>query len=814
MATSRNTAVFELRTETGDSVNDIKKMDQSLRDLEKTTKKTQTTMSDSKGTDKFEKELQELNRQIDSGELNFQQMTRAIKDYQTIAFRAGATSPVGSKAIQQASDLRDRLADLDARTRQLSSDYAKMDAVIQGATGAMAGFTAFQGVATLIGDENEDLLKTITKLQGATSALTALQQLRLAVNKDSALVQQVQILRTKILAKETLAQATATKLATLATQEGTKAFKVLRGAILATGIGALVVGVTLLIQNFDKLRDMITGSSDDQRALNATMEDYKKGAEDAILETNKVETAFKLAKDGVISKEEALDTYNETLGDAFGKTKDLEEAERLFNEKADAYVEAMAKRAQANALFAKSAELSAQSATAEFEDNRSFLDKWGSSLLKTYGFISAGEEKATQDQIDATAERKKLLDEQSEAILKLGQDKLKEAEETEEANGIKDESDQKYAEEARKRREKEAQDLLKLRQLQSQQLNSLLDQIAQEEEDYQTSARQKEINAVRDHFYELIEKAKEYGQDVTILTEARDAKVFAIEEKYRKMTQDAIDQANQLRLNEEEELDEIIRQAQNRIREGQNADKAQELEDLNTHYFNLIERAKAHGLDTEALLAEQKIKEGEIEEKYRKEQEQKDEESLKKRSALYIAHLDTLSGGLESLNNLNDLVTTIQMERAEGNEAKQEAIQKKSFERNKKIQIALATIQGIQGVINALTADSVLPEPFASIQRAVQATVVATATASNIAKIKATKFQGGGSVSAGGGGGVQGASASSFSIGDNTSSAQTMLNPDGTQQSGNGQAVQVFVTETDISNVQQNVQQIDVRSTF
>ena len=56
MATSRNTAVFELRTETGDSVNDIKKMDQSLRDLEKTTKKTQTTMSDSKGTDKFEKE--------------------------------------------------------------------------------------------------------------------------------------------------------------------------------------------------------------------------------------------------------------------------------------------------------------------------------------------------------------------------------------------------------------------------------------------------------------------------------------------------------------------------------------------------------------------------------------------------------------------------------------------------------------------------------------------------------------------------------------------------------------------------------------
>lgn len=772
MATSRNTAVFELRTDTKDAVKDINKLDQDMTHLAET-----IGVEVSGSISAMEDRLYEL-------ALAGQQNTKEFRDLQA-----------------QTARYKQIVIETDRSIDQLAEQGRGLSTALGIAESTVAGFQAFTGVSALLGDENEELLETIVKLESAQGVLNSLMVVREQLQQNAI--------------KLTQAQTTVQRLLNVAIGNGSKAMKLFRGALLATGIGAIIIGITALIQNFDKLRDMITGSSDDQRALNATMEDYKKGAEDAILETNKVETAFKLAKDGVISKEEALDTYNETLGDAFGKTKDLEEAERLFNEKADAYMEAMAKRAQANALFAKSAEISAQGATAEFEDNRSFIQKWGTSLLKTYGFVSKANEVATQQQIDATEEIKKSSAEQSEAILKLGQDKLKEAEETEEANGIKGESDKKYAEEARKRREKEEQDLLKLRQLQSQQLNSLLDQIAQEEEDFQNSAKQKEINAVRDHYYELIEKAKEYGQDVTILTEARDAKVFAIEEKYRKMTQDAIDKANELRLNEEEELDEIIRQAENRIREGKNADRAQELEDLNTHYFNLIERAKAHGLDTEALLAEQKLKEAEIEEKYRKEQEQKDKESLQKRSALYTAHLDTLSGGLESLNNLNDLVTTIQMERAEGNEAKQEAIQKKSFERNKKIQIALATIQGIQGVINALTAESVLPEPFGSIQKAVQATVVATATASNIAKIKATKFQGGGSVSAGGGGGVQGASASSFSIGDDTSSAQTMLNPDGTQsQSGNGQAVQVFVTETDISNVQQNVQQIDVRSTF
>ena len=242
-------------------------------------------------------------------------------------------------------------------------------------------------------------------------------------------------------------------------------------------------------------------------------------------------------------------------------------------------------------------------------------------------------------------------------------------------------------------------------------------------------------------------------------------------------------------------------------------DKQKEINAVQDKYFELITIAEQNGLDT-AMLKERQLKElADIEDKFRKETETKDQETQKKRTDMFNAYADTVANGLQSLSNLNDLVTTIQLSNAEGNAEKQEAIERQSFERNKKIQVGLATIQGIQGVINALTASSILPEPFGSIQKGVQAGVVATATASNIAKIKATKFGGGSSSGGSVPSASAGASASSFSIGDNVSSDQTNLNSDGTVQS-QSPIQKVYVSEIDISNVQNGVEAINIKSTF
>jgi hypothetical protein len=108
------------------------------------------------------------------------------------------------------------------------------------------------------------------------------------------------------------------------------------------------------------------------------------------------------------------------------------------------------------------------------------------------------------------------------------------------------------------------------------------------------------------------------------------------------------------------------------------------------------------------------------------------------------AQLSEISTSIQSVGTLMQTVNEAEIAAAEGNEAKQEQLRRKGFEQNKKMQIASATIAGIQGVINALTAQSVIPEPMGSVLKGVNAAIVGATTIANIAKIKATQYGGGG----------------------------------------------------------------------
>jgi hypothetical protein len=101
--------------------------------------------------------------------------------------------------------------------------------------------------------------------------------------------------------------------------------------------------------------------------------------------------------------------------------------------------------------------------------------------------------------------------------------------------------------------------------------------------------------------------------------------------------------------------------------------------------------------------------------------------------------------GVTSLQNLSDIYFLFKTQNLEkGSKAELEAA-KKQFNVNKALQIASATIAGIQGVQNALTASSILPEPMATAFRIANAVTVGIASAANIAKIAASKFDAGGS---------------------------------------------------------------------
>ena len=278
-------AVFTLKVDTGNSVQDVQNFDHAVQSLNKDLNQTQATASQQTGLDGFESKLQELDQKLKAGGLSMREMNKLMKEYQTVALQAGSASPIGDRATQSAAALKDQIVDLDTRVRLLSSDTIKLDTAMAGvATGA----AAFQGVTSavaLTGVESEALVQTMVKLQAAQGLVNSVNIIAQNLNKDAILGIQIRSALQKaqnfILygsAAAVTAESTATKAAagakvamTAATTGTSIALKLFRGALIATGIGALIVGVGLLIANFDKVKAAVMGAVDRFKGLSGTM---------------------------------------------------------------------------------------------------------------------------------------------------------------------------------------------------------------------------------------------------------------------------------------------------------------------------------------------------------------------------------------------------------------------------------------------------------------------------------------------------------------------------------------------------------------
>jgi hypothetical protein len=139
----------------------------------------------------------------------------------------------------EAGKLKDQIGDTSQRIKTLASDTVRIDTVVSAVQGITAGFQIAQGAAALFGSENEDLQKSLLKVQGAMALATGVQQVANLLNKDSILITQ--------------GQAAAQALYATAVGASTGAMKAFRIALLATGIGAAIAAVGLLIAKWDEL---------------------------------------------------------------------------------------------------------------------------------------------------------------------------------------------------------------------------------------------------------------------------------------------------------------------------------------------------------------------------------------------------------------------------------------------------------------------------------------------------------------------------------------------------------------------------------
>lgn len=188
-----------------------------------------------------------------------QSVKARIKEIKAALLDLDEGSEEFTKLSEEAGRLTDKIGDINQRVNHLASDTKKLDAFVGVAKGIAGGFAAAQGAMALFGAENEDLNKTLLKVQGSVAFLNGVQEIANTLNEDSA----------AMVSLNAAAQAGYS----IVVGTSTGALKLFRIALAATGIGLAIIAVAALVENWDKLAEAIGGSNEklkDWERLNET----------------------------------------------------------------------------------------------------------------------------------------------------------------------------------------------------------------------------------------------------------------------------------------------------------------------------------------------------------------------------------------------------------------------------------------------------------------------------------------------------------------------------------------------------------------
>lgn len=182
------------------------------------------------------------------------QMREANMELQRQIQLTGESSQETIAAARAVAGLRDQMEYANDLAQQFNPDQ-RMRAL--GAATQVAG-TGLQGVTagmSLFGSESEDTQKQLLKVQAAMAFSDAISNLSNLGDQWQLLKASIQTstIATKANTAATGLAAMVQKVFTGSVATTTTGFKALKFAIAATGIGLLVVGVGLLVANFDKL---------------------------------------------------------------------------------------------------------------------------------------------------------------------------------------------------------------------------------------------------------------------------------------------------------------------------------------------------------------------------------------------------------------------------------------------------------------------------------------------------------------------------------------------------------------------------------
>lgn len=749
------------------------------------------------------------------------QYKEAVKAMNEMVVKYGVMSEEAIAAAKHAGELKEQLQFSNKALKSFNPE-AQFNAIRSSIGGVGEGIEVVNSSLQIMGVESGLVESALTKvgaamqlsqsLQSLVEAKTSFKQLGLIIsgftqnlfkkNAATALSTELDIADTAATEAQAVATgelAVAQQGAAVATGVGTNAMKLFRIALISTGIGAIVVGIGLLIANFDKLAAGVMWAREKFEKLGT-------GAKilisvmfpiiGIIYGTIKALEYFGVVDDvqTAKAKKNAHDHTEAVIKGADKRANAIKKEQQQNDAKAQREIDI------AKALGKATYEMELSKAKSHLASGRTFLE-----VQKTKMKAIKAEMDLLLESEDKDSDRYKALKKRTEAIRKIMDETYKdnvdtkhsievmEAEHRKEmADKNKDAADKaKQISDTNRKAyidalKKQYEDELKLEEeLENQKIALMQDGIEKEK-----AVRQDAFNDYRDNFLKermseeqaaldkqyqsgkisreqynkevenlrLTAETKLTDKEKEILTNAKELlnkDLLAIDKKYQEEKkkneiawQDWLKNQQAMQQKELEQQTELIAEenyqasltAQNR-----------ELYLLEEKYAQMLLIAKEGSQEEKILLEAKRREQDDINKKYDKEEADRKEAAMQRDA-------DLVKSGLQLISNITDMFTK-----------KGQKESKKAFQIKKAASISTALIDTYLSAVSAYHSQfKPVSDASSPIRGGIAAGIAVAAGLTNVAKIASQKYEGGGSTGGGaegGGGGLGGATqAPSFNV--------------------------------------------------
>ena len=262
----------------------------TLKDLREEVKRLQKALDDCAiGSEEFNETLEQLtqtqealkkatksnSKEIEAAEGSYDFLAKKMSELKKV-WKATADEVEKSKLGEEISNINTQLKEMDASlgnyqrnvgnygeafegvTMKIDGNTASFERNIETTRGALDSFDLLEGGLRAIGIEGGIVEKIMSKVDGAMKFTNGLKAV-----KETAAGLKTMSLATKVTAAETEGLAAAQGANAAATNTATVATNGFKKALIATGIGAVIVAIGTLIAYWDDLTDLIKGSGDE-----------------------------------------------------------------------------------------------------------------------------------------------------------------------------------------------------------------------------------------------------------------------------------------------------------------------------------------------------------------------------------------------------------------------------------------------------------------------------------------------------------------------------------------------------------------------